>query len=108
MRMRKFLVVGLATIAAGASVALAPAASANGPCGYVTTDAAQVRENPSINSVVRKTVPANYPVTGPVAINFCGWITGTDGRAWVPVDCSCATDGVGYIINDKLRPTVNA
>jgi hypothetical protein len=83
----------------GVGVALAPAALANGPCNYSTTDSAYVRENPSINSVVRKTVPAHYFVTGPAP---CGSRTGTDGRQWVPVDCACATNQIGWIIADKL------
>jgi hypothetical protein len=98
---------GALLLAAGVgagTVALPQAASANGPCGYLTTDSAYVRETPSINSVVRKTVPAGYPVTGP---SPCGPRTGTDGRAWVPVDCGCATDGIGWIIADKLYPLIN-
>jgi hypothetical protein len=90
----------LAAGTALAGVATAPAASANGPCNYGTLDSAYVRENPSINSVVRKTVPARYGVTGPAP---CGSRTGTDGRQWVPVDCGCATDGIGWIIADKLQ-----
>jgi hypothetical protein len=89
-------------------VAAAPAASANGPCGFVTTDSAQVHENPSINSVVRKTVPKNYVVTGPNWYQFCNGTWGTDGRYWQQVDCSCATDGVGFIIRNKLVATVPA
>jgi hypothetical protein len=90
------------TLAAGlglAGVATAPAASANGPCNYFTTDAAQVRENPTINSIVRKTVQVNYHVTGPAP---CGAQVGWDGRLWVPVDCGCTTNG-GWIIADKLH-----
>jgi hypothetical protein len=96
----------LAAGSVGVGVATAPAASANGPCAYETIDAAQVRENPSINSVVRKTVPAWYVVTGP-ASPFCVSQTGTDGRQWVPVDCSCATDQIGFIIADKLIVLTN-
>jgi hypothetical protein len=85
----------------GVDLVTAPAASANGPCHWITTDSAYVRENPSINSVVRKTVPANYVVSGP-NYGFCRAVTGTDGRAWVAVDCLCATDDIGYIIENKL------
>lgn len=80
-------------------VATATPASA-AVCHWLTLDEAQVRENPSINSVVRKTVPANYVVGGGRA--FCAPVTGTDGRAWHEVYCACATDGYGYIIANKL------
>jgi hypothetical protein len=105
--MRTRSVLASLVLAAGGlvtGVATAPAASANGPCGFVTADTAQVRETPSINSVVRKTVPGNYVVTGP-NYGFCAPVTGTDGRSWQAVDCSCATDGIGYIIRTKLIPT---
>ncbi len=75
---------------------MAPAA--NGPCVYHTKEAAEVWENPSINSVVRKTVPKGHRVTGPVAWNGCVSTTGSDGRQWMAVDCTCATQGHGYII----------
>lgn len=89
-------------------VVAAPAASANGPCYYQTTERAQVRENPSINSVERKTVPGGYVVSGPNWNGgFCGAIIGTDGRYWVPVDCLCATDHIGFIIANKLKSLIN-
>jgi len=94
------LVLAFGGLSAG--VATAPAAAANGPCTWRTLEAAQVRENPSINSVVRKTVPARYVVTGPT-LPFCTSATGTDGRQWVPVDCRCARDDIGWIIANKLE-----
>jgi hypothetical protein len=94
------VVSALATVAAGVSVAVAPAASANGPCTYVSNNEnVYVRENPSINSVVRKTVPPHYQMSGPTP---CGGRTGSDGRTWFAVDCGCATDGVGWVIADKV------
>lgn len=86
------------------AVTAAPASAAT--CTWVTNDSAQVRENPSINSVVRKTVPAGYVVNG--GRDFCAPVTGTDGRSWHEVYCGCATDGFGYIIAYKLNPTVPA
>lgn len=98
--LRVAVAAGLAVAAASLSVlSSAPVASANGPCSYTTIDNAYVRETPSLNSVVRKTKPANSVVTGPFP---CWPRTGTDGRRWVPVDCTCATDGIGWIISDKL------
>ena len=78
----------------------APAAFANGPCTYVMLDNAYVRENPTVNSEVRKTKYAGEYVTGPAP---CTSRTGWDGRDWVPVDCTCATDGIGWIIANKVR-----
>jgi hypothetical protein len=84
----------------GVTLAVAPPASANGPCLYVTgNDNAYVRENPSGNSVVRKTVPPHYRMTGPT---FCGYQGGWDGHLWVAVDCTCATDNVGWVIASKV------
>jgi hypothetical protein len=103
MRTRSLLAtLVLATGGLVTGVAAAPAASANGPCAFKTTEAAQVRETPSINSVVRKTVPVNYVVTGPNWWGFCLGTNGTDGRVWQQVDCTCATDDVGFILRDKL------
>lgn len=100
MRAAKALLgaVTLTAAAVGTTVATAPPASANGPCNYVTTDTAYVRENPTINSVDRKTVPAQYAMTGPLA---CGGRTGWDGRTWFAVDCGCTSDGVGWVIANK-------
>jgi hypothetical protein len=80
-------------------VATAAPASAT-PCGWRVVEEAQVRENPSINSVVRKTKYPGEIVTGPQP--HCFAVTGTDNRKWVEVFCSCATDGLGYIIETKL------
>ena len=87
--------------AVGGSVATAAPASANGTCGWVVLEEAQVRETPSINSVVRKTKYKGDVVTG--GQRFCNAVHGTDGRSWHEVDCTCATDGYGYIIWYKLR-----
>jgi hypothetical protein len=84
-------------ITVGAMVA-APTAGASG-CSYEVIAEAQVRETPSINSVVRKTKPVGSIVTGPLP---CYPQYGTDGRLWTAVDCSCATDGIGWIIAHKL------
>lgn len=81
------------------SVATAAPASA-GVCGWRVLEEAQVRENPSINSVVRKTKHPGDIVTG--SQPFCNPVWGTDGRQWHEVECSCATDGYGYIIPYKL------
>lgn len=101
MRIRAALAaVVMATATFGVTLAGAPPASANGPCQYVTgPDNAYVRENPTGNSVVRKTVPPHYRMTGP---QFCGYQGGWDGRLWVAVDCTCATDNVGWVIAEKV------
>jgi|tagenome__1003787_1003787.scaffolds.fasta_scaffold19633991_1 hypothetical protein len=94
-------------VASGAAVApLASAATTAASCSWLTVEAAQVREHPSINSIVRKTVPANYLVGG--GRSFCHAVIGTDGRAWHEVYCSCATDRLGYIIANKLYPLTPA
>ena len=112
MRFPRSLRLALTTVTltagvAGLGAATAPAASANGPCHWITTQSAYVRENPSINSVVRKTVPGNYVVSGP-NYGFCRPVVGTDGRSWVAVDCLCATDDLGYIIANKLQYLIPA
>ena len=84
-------------ITVGAVIA-APTAGASA-CHYQVLEDAQVRETPSINSVVRKTKPAGSIVGGPLP---CYGQWGTDGRLWIAVDCECATDGVGWIIAYKL------
>lgn len=101
MRIRAGLAAAvMATATFGVTLATAPPAAANGPCNYVTNgEAAQVRENPTVDSVVRKTVPAHYRMTGP---QFCGYQGGWDGRLWVAVDCTCATDQVGWVIANKV------
>lgn len=99
MRSRAFLAAAALSAATfGVTVVAAPSAAANGPCDYYTIETAQVRENPTINSVDRKTVPAYYTMTGPRA---CGGRVGWDGRLWFAVDCSCASDGVGWVIANK-------
>ena len=87
--------------AVGGSVAAAAPASANGTCGWRVNSEAQVRENPSINSVVRKTKYPGEVVTG--GRQFCFEVRDSEGRFWHEVDCTCATDGYGYIIWYKLR-----
>ena len=91
------LVLGSGTLVGGA-LAAAPASAAS--CGWRVVETAQVRETPSINSVVRKTKYPGEIVTGPQP--FCFPITGTDDRKRDPVYCSCATDGIGYILDSKL------
>jgi hypothetical protein len=80
------------------AVAAAPTAGASA-CTYQVIEEAQVRETPSINSVVRKTKPVGSIVGGPLP---CYGQWGTDGRLWIAVDCTCATDGIGWIIAYKL------
>ena len=91
--------------AVGGSVATAAPASANGTCGWKVNSEAQIRENPSINSVVRKTKYPGEVVTD--GRQFCLEVRDSAGRFWHEVDCTCATDGYGYIIAwklDKLWP----
>lgn len=76
----------------------APTASA-ASCTYQVIEEAQVRETPSINSVVRKVKPVGSIVGGPLP---CHGQWGTDGRLWIEVHCDCATDGFGWIIAYKL------
>ena len=76
----------------------APTAGASA-CTYQVIEEAQVRETPSINSVVRKTKPVGSIVGGPLP---CHGQWGTDGRLWIEVDCTCATDNIGWIIAYKL------
>jgi hypothetical protein len=83
----------------GGVAAATPAAAAN--CSWLVLESAQVRENPSINSVVRKTKERGDIVTG--SRSFCNPVIGTDGRYWHEVNCGCATDGLGYIIYYKLQ-----
>jgi hypothetical protein len=90
-------------LAAPANAAPAPAVSVH-PNGaqacdiYVVTENAYVRENPSSNSVVRKTKYAGEQVTD------CSGAHASEpgGEQWTAVDCSCATDGIGWIISRKL------
>jgi hypothetical protein len=94
---------GALTLAAtfGVGVAVPEAAFADGPCAYRTNDTAQIHENPSLNSVVRKTVEAGHFVQGPLP---CVPLEGSDGRPWYAVDCACADDDIGFIIWYKLDP----
>ncbi|TWP51330.1 hypothetical protein FKR81_17130 [Lentzea tibetensis] len=71
-------------------------ASAAGCDVFVVTENAYVRENPSEDSVVRKTKYAGEEVRS------CFGSHGGDLH-WTPVNCSCASDGVGYIVTRKLR-----
>lgn len=80
-------------------VATAPAAQANGPCSYVVVvSAAAVRENPDTDSVNRKTKHYGNVVTGPCINSY-----DTEGGVWfTAVDCSCATDNIGWIRSAQL------
>lgn len=92
------LVMAGGAVVGGVATA-APASAAQ--CTFKVLEEAQVRETPSINSVVRKT---KYP--GELVVGhqpFCNPVWGTDGRQWHEVDCTCATDGNGYIIWYKLQ-----
>lgn len=97
--MRKLLTrVGLAgalTVAGiGTSVmSAAPAQAAT--CVYYTEVYAYVRENPDKDSVIRKSKGAYERVTGP-----CRHVT-TD-YTWAAVYCSCASDGIGWMLLNKL------
>jgi hypothetical protein len=82
------------------TTALAGPASASHSCAWQVIENAYVRENPDNDSVVRKTKYAGERVEGPChpeATPIGG------GSPWTPVYCTCATDGIGYIIDRKLR-----
>jgi hypothetical protein len=102
-RSMRATLVGALTLATtfGVGMAAPEAAFADGPCAYTTTDTAQIHENPTVNSVVRKTVEAGHLVRGPAP---CAPGEGWDGRAWYAVDCACADDDIGFIIWNKLTP----
>jgi len=60
---------------------------------YVRYNNTPVQENPDTDSVVRKYKNAGERVTGP-----CRAAYDTESRVWfTAVDCSCATDGIGWI-----------
>lgn len=90
-------ILGAAALLGGTltvSVAVAPAASANGPClTTIMHSPTPVRENPDTNSVVRKYKYRGDRVTGP-----CGATLDIEsGVVFVPVDCTCATDRIGWV-----------
>ncbi|MFI6908306.1 hypothetical protein ACIBKY_44090 [Nonomuraea sp. NPDC050394] len=72
----------------------AHAASAGGGCVYfVRYNHTPVQENPDTDSIARKYKPAGARVTGP-----CRAAYDTESRVWfTAVDCSCTTDGIGWI-----------
>lgn len=85
-------------VTAGVTSTATPAAAWNHRCWYMVTDTTYVRENPTLNSVVRKT-----KYYSEVVIGYCDYyVWGTDGRYWKQVECGCATDGEGWIIHHKL------
>ena len=97
---------GVVTLTAAPATAAAPASaisaapSAAAACDiFEVTETAYVRENPSDNSVVRKTKQAGDRVTNCWGAH-AGPIGGDD---WTAVACDCATDGQGWIISRKLR-----
>ncbi|HEY0640417.1 MAG TPA: hypothetical protein VGD67_22530 [Pseudonocardiaceae bacterium] len=68
-------------------------------CYYnVVVDQTAVRENPDTNSVVRKYKYRGELVTGP-----CQRVLDTEsGVYFTAVNCSCATDGIGWIRSSHL------
>ncbi|MEU0877489.1 hypothetical protein ABZ345_02735 [Lentzea sp. NPDC005914] len=94
------LISALATvsISLGAIVVGAAPASAAGCDVYRVIENAYVRENPDNDSVVRKTKYAGEEVR-----NCFGTHAGEPGSEWTAVNCTCATDGQGWIISRKLQ-----
>lgn len=81
-------------------VAVSAGPASAGECAWRVEETAQVRENPSNNSVVRKTKHAGDRVEGPCFphANPLG-----EGDHWIEVYCDCTTNGTGYIVARKLR-----
>jgi len=102
MNARRRIAALCASTALGAAaligVTATPALAAN--CAYRAIDDVQVRENPSINSEVVKTKPYDSVMTGDA--EFCNAQVGTDGRRWYWVYTDSASDGIGWVIENKV------
>lgn len=90
-------VVAGVLIPVGGTAVAAPstgASTAAAACSYIVMyDGLAVRENPSPNSVVRKYKAKGSKVTGP-----CARVVHEDsGEPYIGVDCSCATEGLGWM-----------
>jgi hypothetical protein len=104
---RAAVTLAFLALAVPASVAGAAPASAdstvhpdNGPCRYqVVNNGTPVQENPDTNSVVRKYKDAGQYVTGPCRKA----LDSESGVRFTAVDCTCATDEIGWIRSYSLQ-----
>lgn len=85
--------LAVATAVPATVLTATPASAAT--CVYYVETYAYVRENPDIDSVIRKSKGAYERVTGP-----CRHVR-TD-YYWTAVYCSCASDGIGWMLSNKL------
>jgi hypothetical protein len=88
-------VVGALAFAGVASHVVVAAPAQAGSCVYYVEVYAYVRENPDGQSVIRKSKGAYERVTGP-----CRTVSTDYG--WTAVYCSCASDGIGWMLSNKL------
>ncbi|MGW4116937.1 hypothetical protein ACWEFJ_39205 [Actinosynnema sp. NPDC004786] len=98
LRSRFFAVMLAVAASLGVLTITAPTASAAGCDVYLVIENAYVRENPDNDSVIRKTKYAGEEVRS--CYGTGAWPPGFE---WTPVNCTCATDGQGWIISRKLR-----
>jgi hypothetical protein len=91
--------VAAAAVAVGATAGAGPASAAS--CTYTASRDAGVRENPSVNSVVRKIVPPLYGMEGP-CVSRLDW-AGT-GTCFIAVHTASATDNVGWVKAQNVYP----
>ncbi len=92
------LVAGVGLTAAPAQASEPAQLNANCEMLRVNTDHVGVHENPDTNSVIRK-----YKNSGDLVQWMCVEYHDVEGATWFKnVQCSCATDGEGWIIENYL------
>jgi len=77
-----------------------PTVGATQSCGWRVIQHVAIREDPDKKSIIRKdALPDEGAISGPCG----GQVTDTDGLTWIPVYCTCATDGIGWVNALRLK-----
>ena len=108
MRLTKLLVLPLLVAVGTAGLTLLPRVPAMAdycPMQTLKTDAV-VRENPDTNSHVLKHKKRGDIITMPCASKGLPVVVldAESGVQFIPVDCDCASDGVGWMRGDVFFP----
>jgi len=106
----RLLSLGVGAVVAGAVTVAGPAPVSAAPAQYCAVSTlmhdAVVRENPDTNSVVLKWKHRGNYISHPCDSEYPHVLV-TDIESGVPflsVNCTCATDGIGWIRQDAFTP----